>query len=107
LGGPVRAWGILMPRPPRLFLPGATYHFYCRVARAEFVFDDDFEEIELIEFLRTFRDPRGTRISSPLINTSLLTRLVGSLFRRRATPSTGTTSNDRVTRSDACGDRFW
>ena len=26
-----------MPRHPRLFLPGAIYHVYCRVARGEFV----------------------------------------------------------------------
>ncbi len=38
-----------MPRHPRLFLPGATYHVYCRVARGEFVFDDDFEGIEFVE----------------------------------------------------------
>ena len=32
-----------MPRHPRLFLPGAIYHVYCRVARGEFVFDDQDE----------------------------------------------------------------
>ena len=26
-----------MPRHPRLFVPGAIYHVYCRVARGEFV----------------------------------------------------------------------
>jgi len=31
-----------MPRHPRLFVPGATYHVYCRVARGEFVFDDRY-----------------------------------------------------------------
>lgn len=45
-----------MPRHPRLFLPEATYHVYCRVARGEFVFDDDFEAVEFIEALRTVRD---------------------------------------------------
>lgn len=29
-----------MPRRPRLFVPGAIYHVYCRVARGETVFDD-------------------------------------------------------------------
>ncbi len=29
-----------MPRKPRLFVPEATYHVYCRIARGEFVFDD-------------------------------------------------------------------
>ena len=32
-----------MPRHPRLFVPGATYHVYCRVARGEFIFDDGVE----------------------------------------------------------------
>jgi hypothetical protein len=27
-----------MPRKPRLFIPCATYHVYCRVARGEFIF---------------------------------------------------------------------
>ena len=31
-----------MPRYPRLFLPGAIYHVYCRVGRGEFVFGDGF-----------------------------------------------------------------
>jgi hypothetical protein len=29
-----------MPRRPRLFVPGATYHVFCRVARGELAFDD-------------------------------------------------------------------
>jgi hypothetical protein len=41
-----------MPRHFRLFLAGATYHVYCRVARGEFVFDDDVEAIEFIEALQ-------------------------------------------------------
>jgi hypothetical protein len=41
-----------MPRHPRLFVPGAIYHVYCRIARGEFVFDDDHEAIEFIEALR-------------------------------------------------------
>ena len=46
----------LMPRHPRLFIPGATYHVYCRVARGEFVFDDDHESIEFVETVREVRD---------------------------------------------------
>ena len=42
-----------MPRHPRLFIPGAIYHVYCRVARGEFVFDDDREAIEFVETLRS------------------------------------------------------
>ena len=48
-----------MPRKPRLFIPGATYHVYCRVARGEFVFDDDFEAIEFIKVLRKVRNLDG------------------------------------------------
>ena len=48
-----------MPRHPRLFIPGASYHVYCRVARGEFVFDDDFEAIEFVETLRGVRDLDG------------------------------------------------
>ena len=51
-----------MPRHPRLFLSGAIYHVYCRVARGEFVFDDDFESIEFTEALRTVRDLDGWTI---------------------------------------------
>jgi REP element-mobilizing transposase RayT len=48
-----------MPRKPRLFLPGAIYHVYCRVARGEFVFDDDFEAIEFVETLRRVKELDG------------------------------------------------
>ena len=48
-----------MPRHPRLFIPGATYHVYCRVARGEFVFDDDYEAVEFVETLREVRDLDG------------------------------------------------
>jgi putative transposase len=51
-----------MPRHPRLFVPRATYHVYCRVARGEFVFDDDEEAIEFIEVLRRVRDLDGWTI---------------------------------------------
>ncbi len=48
-----------MPRHPRLFIPGATYHVYCRVARGECVFDDDYEADEFVETLREVRDLDG------------------------------------------------
>ena len=38
-----------MARKPRLFVSGATYHVYCRVARGEFVFDDPHEAEEFVE----------------------------------------------------------
>ena len=45
-----------MPRHSRLFIPGATYHVYCRVARGEFVFDDHLEALKFVEILRRVRD---------------------------------------------------
>jgi REP element-mobilizing transposase RayT len=44
-----------MPRKPRLFIPYATYHVYCRVARGEFVFANR-EDSEL--FLNTLCEVR-------------------------------------------------
>ena len=51
-----------MARKPRLFVPGATYHVYCRVARGEFVFDDPDEAEEFVEKVRAIRDADGWRI---------------------------------------------
>ena len=48
-----------MPRRPRLFIPGAIYHVYCRVARGEFVFDDGREADELVEAVQEVRDLDG------------------------------------------------
>jgi REP element-mobilizing transposase RayT len=48
-----------MPRKPRLFLPRATYHVYSRVARGEFVFEDDFGAIEFVEILRKVKGLAG------------------------------------------------
>ena len=51
-----------MPRHPRLFLPYAIYHVYCRVARGDFIFDDDSEAMEFIERMREVRDLNGWSI---------------------------------------------
>ena len=51
-----------MPRKPRLFVPGATYHLYCRVARGEFVFDDPAEAAEFVETARQVRDLDGWKV---------------------------------------------
>ena len=51
-----------MARKPRLFVPGATYHVYCRVARGEFVFDDPYEAEEFVEKVRAIRDADDWRI---------------------------------------------
>ena len=50
-----------MLRHPRIFVPRATYHIYCRVARGEFVFDCDEEAIEFIEVLRRVRENPNAR----------------------------------------------
>lgn len=51
-----------MPRKPRLFLPQATYHVYCRVARGEFVFDDPSEADSLVEAVRRIADLHHLKI---------------------------------------------
>jgi REP element-mobilizing transposase RayT len=51
-----------MARKPRLFVPGATYHVYCRVARGEFVFDDPYEAEEFVEKVREIRDADDWRV---------------------------------------------
>lgn len=37
-----------MARSPRLFIPGAVYHVYCRTARGEMVFSDHTEATEFV-----------------------------------------------------------
>jgi len=51
-----------MPRHPRLFLPNAIYHVYCRVARGEIIFDQDTASLEFVETLREVRDLDGWSI---------------------------------------------
>ena len=51
-----------MPRHPRLFIPGACYHVYCRVARGEFVFDDLLEAEEFVSTVQEVHDLDGWRI---------------------------------------------
>lgn len=51
-----------MARKPCLFVPEATYHVYCRVARGEFAFDDPHEAEEFVEKVREIRDADGWRI---------------------------------------------
>jgi len=41
-----------MPRKPRLFVPGAIYHVYCRVARGEIGFDDPSEADEFVRAVK-------------------------------------------------------
>lgn len=51
-----------MPRHPRLFIPGACYHVYCRVARGEFVFDDPLEADEFVAAVQRVCSLEGWRI---------------------------------------------
>ena len=48
-----------MPRRPRVFVSGATYHVYSRVARGERVFGDPREAAALVEILRAVRREHG------------------------------------------------
>jgi REP element-mobilizing transposase RayT len=47
---------------PCLFVPRATYHVDCRVARGEDVFDSDEEAIGFVDVLRRVRDLDGLTI---------------------------------------------
>ena len=51
-----------MPRKPRLFISGATYHVYSRVARGEFAFDDPYEAEEFVETVRHVGDLHNWRV---------------------------------------------
>ena len=89
-----------MPRKPRLFVPGATYQVYCRVARGEFVFDEPTEVAEFVEIARQVRDLDGWKILAwclmgnhyHLVTTTgavPLWRSMARLQRRVAADSTG------------------
>ena len=51
-----------MPRKPRLFIPYATYHVYCRVARGEFVFANQEDSDLFLETLCEIKDRDGLSI---------------------------------------------
>ena len=51
-----------MPRKPRLFVPNAIYHVYCRTARGEYVFDDQIEADAFVEMVSEVRDLDGLSI---------------------------------------------
>ena len=73
-----------MPRKPRLFLPGATYHVYCRVARGEFVFDDVNEAAEFVDTARRVRDLDGWKILGWSICPLFLPAMAAKQLRRHA-----------------------
>ena len=51
-----------MPRKPRLFIPYATYHVYCRVARGEFVFANREDSDLFLETLCEIKERDGLSI---------------------------------------------
>ena len=51
-----------MPRKPRLFVSGATYHVFSRVARGEFAFEDPYEAEEFVETVRHVGDLHDWRV---------------------------------------------
>lgn len=51
-----------MPRKPRLFIPYATYHVYCRVNRGESVFANREDSDLFLETLREVKDRDGFSI---------------------------------------------
>lgn len=80
-----------MARKPRLFVSGATYHVYCRVARGEFVFDDPHEAEEFVEAVRQVRDLDNWRVLAWCLmgNHYHLVIKTGSIVPPRPTPSCG------------------
>ena len=57
-----RMGGIPCRGKPRLFVSGATYHVYSRVARGEFAFDDPYEAEEFVETVRHVGDLHNWRV---------------------------------------------
>lgn len=48
-----------MARSPRLFIPGAVYHVYCRTARGEMVFSDHTEAAEFVDTIADVKRLHG------------------------------------------------
>jgi len=122
-----------MARKPRLFVPGATYHVYWRVACGEFVFDDPQEAEEFVVWLpgptiltipwvphrdlqvRTFGDSRNDpRKTTEYANPAPLCHLsgIGRCGRRlhKVNISSGRTGLEREDRNahrySTSGDRY-
>ncbi len=53
-----------MARSPRLFIPGAVYHVYCRTARGEMVFSDHTEATEFVDTIADVKRLRFWRSST-------------------------------------------
>lgn len=48
-----------MARSPRIFIPGAVYHVYCRTARGEMVFSNQKEATEFVEIVADVKQLHG------------------------------------------------
>ena len=51
-----------MPRRPRVFVAGATYHVYCRAARGEAAFAEPAEAADLVEVIREVTREHGLSV---------------------------------------------
>lgn len=51
-----------MARTPRLFVPGGTYHVYCRTARGERIFEDPEEAEAFLEVVASVKRRHGFRL---------------------------------------------
>ena len=92
-----------MPRHPRLFIPGAIYHVYCRVARGEFVFDD---EVEATEFTTLAVGHCGLRVCGVAalfrnLRTRSRSRVAGGSDSNTTIPSSRSGSISSMLRSHA------
>ena len=50
-----------MPRQPRVFIEGGTYHVYCRASRGEVVFADQAEATAFVRVLGKVKERDGLR----------------------------------------------
>lgn len=71
-----------MARKPRLFIPYATYHVYCRVARGEYVFANQDDSDLFLETLCEVRDRDGLSI----LAWCLMTNHYHLVLRTRSVP---------------------
>ena len=71
-----------MPRHPRLFVPGAIYHVYCRTARGEMVFSDRDHAAEFVEIVADVKRLHDFEIFAWCLNGYLMG---GVLYKKAST----------------------
>jgi REP element-mobilizing transposase RayT len=74
--------GATMARKPRLFIPYATYHVYCRIARGEFIFANRDDSELFLETLCDVKDRDGLSI----LAWCLMTNHYHLVLRTRSVP---------------------